>query len=60
MKKRMLQTGICCMLICFLILPITTHAQEKKEQIPFDIERFLNVVERQNNPYLGLNISAIP
>ena len=56
MKKRMLQTGICCMLICFLILPITTHAQEEKEQIPFDIERFLNIVERQNNPYLGLNI----
>ena len=56
MKKRMLQTGICYMLIYFLILPINAHAQEEKEQIPFDIERFLDIVEKQNNPYLGLNI----
>lgn len=56
MKKRTIQTWVCGMLMCFLIMTITVHAQEKKEQIPFDIERFLNVVERQNNPYLGLSI----
>ena len=36
------------------------HAQEtdpaEKTQIPFDLERFLFIVEEQDNPYLGLNI----
>lgn len=55
--KIIKEIAIFCMVIMISnASKITTHAQEEKEQIPFDIERFLDIVERQNNPYLGLNI----
>ena len=42
--------------LCLMLLPAKADAREEKEQIPFDIEKFLILVEEENDPYLGLNI----
>ena len=66
-KRTMLFRKKCkCVFFLSLLLILGSmaffdvHAQEtdpaEKTQIPFDLERFLFIVEEQDNPYLGLNI----
>ena len=68
MGKRTMLFRKKCKCVFFLSLLLlwgsmaffAVHAQEsepaEKSQIPFDLERFLMIVEEQANPYLGLNI----
>lgn len=56
--KRSFVLGLMVVLVSMVSFAV--HAQEsepaEKSQIPFDLERFLMIVEEQDNPYLGLNI----
>ena len=55
MRKKAIKRPVCLLLMTAGLLAVPVLAEEK-EQIPFDLQRFLYVVERQENPYLGLAI----
>ena len=51
---------VCMLLFILVFLYVSSVAAEEalteKPQIPLGLDRFILLIEKQDNPYLGLNI----